>query len=286
MQERVITYLVRSGNRCGDGLNVGCDISKSKSTDHDGHLNGEDLRQANGPIDQEAGAHPERESVVEVNEEKKKANHGSSNGFDLESGCFCLDEMGVILASQLVLGVECCRVPDGANDLFRNSTAFGILSNRLFVEFGNEFADRAQGDDNGRHGRTQDQGELPIPDEANDKGSDKGGNCSQGQANLFRNTVLNKIGVCCDACGDLTSTQLVEKGNVLSEDGGQELLSDLGRDVFTSIQKACSGHVNHDVFSNRKIDKVQGVLAEFAVELTPSLFIGKELLESARKTTK
>ena len=41
----------------------------------------------------------------------------------------------------------------------------------------------------------------------------------------FSETFLDKIGICCDACSNLTGTESIEESDVLPENSGQELLS-------------------------------------------------------------
>jgi hypothetical protein len=78
---------------------------------------------------------------------------------------------------------------------------------------------------------------------------------------------LDQVGVGRDTGSYLTSTQLVEVGDVLAQDGLEVVLTDLLSDVFTGVDKANGADVDGNELGNTEVDEVQDILAEIVVEL-------------------
>lgn len=69
----------------------------------------------------------------------------------------------------------------------------------------------------------------------NNEGGDESGNSHKSNADLLRDTILNEVGIGCDTCCNLTSTELVEEANVLFHAALEIVLTDLGADVLASV---------------------------------------------------
>lgn len=175
--------------------------------------------------------------------------------------------MCLVLLGQLILRAEGSRIANGADNLFGNSATSTVGIQRQFAVLDNEAGSTTHNDDQRHNGRGTDTSQTCILDVRHNECSDERGYGGQGQTDLFRYTVLDQVGVGRDTGSYLTSTQLVEVGDVLAQDGLEVVLTDLLSDVFAGVDEANGADVDSNELGNTEVDEVQDILAEIVVEL-------------------
>ena len=175
--------------------------------------------------------------------------------------------MSIVLSNEFPLSVECFCVSDGADDFFGHGATLGIRRQRCLVELDNESTHTTHGENNCEYGRHQDASKFSVLDERYNEGSDKSCQSCQCESDLLRNTVLNKIGIGCNASCDLSSAELIEERDVLTKNCLQEVLANFARDVFAGIEKPSGRNIHKDVLTDSKIQEVETEPVQFVVEM-------------------
>lgn len=217
-----------SSDSVGEGLKVGRNVSEVESTDHDSHENSQDVGERGLAVNEKLASLPESKPIVEVKHHHHASNHASDGTLDTETKELGLLEMVVILARKTLLGTKGDSVSDGANDLVGKTTSLGISFQTLLVILHDEGGTAAHVEQQGDNSGKKDQCQLPILDETNDESRDEGSERRKSKGNLFRNAILDEVGIRGDTSCDLAGAELVEEANVLSHAAFKVVLTNLG----------------------------------------------------------
>ncbi|KAI6767194.1 hypothetical protein HG531_011554 [Fusarium graminearum] len=164
--------------------------------------------------------------------------------------------MGVVLASQTLLGSKSDGVANRADDLIRKTTTMGVSFQALLVVL-------------------------------EDKGGDECRNSSKSKGDLFRDTILDEIGIGCDSSSNFSSAELIEETNVLSQTAFEVVFANLGRDVLSGINETTGRDVHYNKLADTEVHKVQDELNQFVIECAGAqTSVHKVVLEDALEVTK
>lgn len=184
-------------------------------------------------------------------------NHHCEDRLELDAGGTRCGQIGLILARQLVLGVESCGISNGAQNLFGNGTSESIGFEGIFVVLDDETRSKAHGQHDGNDRGHQNQRQLPRIDKSDDESCHEGGKGRHGQRDLLGDAILNQIGIGGNSCGHLSSTKLIEKGDILAQNGSQIVFSNLLGNMLSCIEKGRGANVNGDEFANGQVDEIE-----------------------------
>lgn len=98
--------------------------------------------------------------------------------------------------------------------------------------------------------------------------------------------ILDQIGIRRDPGRDLPGTKLVEKGNVLAQDGRQIMLSSFLGNMLAGINETHRADVDGDEFRNRQIDEIKGVFRQYIQKLAAVEVVVKVCLKLAGQLPK
>jgi hypothetical protein len=105
--------------------------------------------------------------------------------------------------------------------------------------------------------------------------------CIQGKTELLRYSILNQIGVAGDSSDNLSTSKLVEEGNVLAQHCSEVLFANLLRAMFADVDESNGCNVRGDEFGNCQVDEIENVMAKSVRKVIVRLFALKVVGEHA-----
>ena len=134
--------------------------------------------------------------------------------------------MHIVHFRELVLRAKGLSGADRSNDFFGERTTLCDVGELPELELGHEEIHETTSDGDAGDDAGDGEGEFPIAHKGDDETGDKGADKGECNGHLFGNTLLNQMGVGLDTGCDFTRTDIIEKGNVLAQNGTEIVFTD------------------------------------------------------------
>ena len=181
------------------------------------------------------GALPKSKGKPKVDDGVFSREQKTHQGPDLLAPAMCLDKVLVKLGHKPrshPKGVHCPRAPEQA---LGKRVGLGInLENLGFIACLNS-RNPAYEDDGGRCNAQSDEGELPVGDEGDNEGGDKGREALEGEAKLLDDAALDQTTVGDGLGGNRAARAEVEVGNLLAEGRPEVGMADVLDDAVGGV---------------------------------------------------